>query len=60
LAFKENLTRALSAIAEALSALNRARHTHDDDAASHIRRALRELEDAETKIKRALRELPEV
>ncbi len=56
---KRNLKRALSAIDDAVSALNRARYTEDYDAASQIRRALSELDDAETKIKRALRELPD-
>lgn len=55
---RQNLKRALSAVEDAISALNSARHTDDDDAASKIRRALSELDDAETKIKRALRDLP--
>jgi len=59
LSAKSSLRRALSAIDDATGALNSAKHTDDDDAASQIRRALSELDDAETKIKLAIRELPD-
>ena len=52
-----NLKRSLRAN-DATAALNRAKHTEDDDAAFQVRRALSKLDEAETKMKKAIKELP--
>lgn len=54
---KSKLKRALSAIDDAKTALNRVRH--NADATTDVRRALSELDDAETHIRKAIRELPD-
>jgi len=55
---KTNLKRALRAIEDAQSTLNRARGNADND--YDIRRAISELDDAERDIKRAIRELDDL
>lgn len=54
---KQKLKRALSAIDDAKTSLERAKRESDDS--SRIRAALSELDDAESYIKKAIRELPE-
>lgn len=54
---KLKLKRALSAIDDAKTGLERAKREIEDN--TRIRRALTELEDAESFIKKAIRELPD-
>jgi hypothetical protein len=56
---KQKLKRALSAIDDARTALERAKRESQDSGASKIRTALSELDDAESYIKKAIRELPD-
>lgn len=54
---KQKLKRALSAIGDAKSSLERVKRETEDS--SRIRTALSELDDAESYIKKAIREIPE-
>jgi len=54
---KQKLKRALSAIDDARTALERAKRETEDS--SRIRTALSELDDAESYIKKAIREMPD-
>ncbi len=54
---KLKLKRALSAIADAKTSLERTKREIEDN--TRIRRALTELKDAESYIKKAIRDLPE-
>ena len=57
MATKTKLKRALAAIDDARTSLNRVRN--EPDGRSDVRRALSDLDDAESHIKRAIRELPD-
>lgn len=54
---KQKLKRALSAIGDAKTSLERAKREAEDS--SRIRVALSELDDAESYIKKAIREMPD-
>lgn len=54
---KQKLKRALSAIDDAKTSLERAKREVEDN--SRIRTALTELDDAESYIKKAIREIPD-
>jgi hypothetical protein len=54
---KQKLKRALSAIVDAKTSLERAKRETEDS--SRIRTALSELDDAESYIKKAIREIPD-
>ncbi len=54
---KQKLKRALSAIDDARTALERAKRETEDS--SRIRTALQELDGAESYIKKAIREIPD-
>jgi uncharacterized membrane protein YjjP (DUF1212 family) len=53
---KTQIKKALSAVQDAMSNLQRVRHV--EETYSEVRRARSELDDAESKLKKALRELP--
>lgn len=55
---KRRMKRALSAVEDAISALQSTRN-RSGEGRSDIDRAIRELDDAESDIRRAIRELPE-
>lgn len=56
---KQKLKRALSAIDDARTALQRAKRETQGEDDRNIRVALSELDDAESYIKKAIRELPD-
>ena len=56
---KQKLKRALSAIDDAKTSLQKAKRESENRDSRNIRVALNELDDAESNIRRAIRELPD-